>query len=142
MVNYLKMYEELGYLFYALASAKKQFRKREFEILKEHIQKEWIPFEDSTDEFGTDAANYIYFTYDSLVEQDFPVLEAFNSFKTYFLDHSKAFDEVVRKKIRTTAEHMAMIAGSDKTGTFLIQELRKLLNKKSTLHTEHELCHY
>lgn len=131
IVNYLKIYEQLGYLFYALASADKHLRKKEYEILKKDIEREWIPFENSTDEFGTDAANYIYFTYDSLLEQDLSPMDAFDSFKTYFIEHKGAFDDTVRKKIETTAEHMAKAVGNNKTEAYMIKELKKLLQPKS-----------
>ena len=138
IVNYLKIYEQLGYLFYALASAVKHLTKKEYEILRKDIEREWIPLENSTDEFGTDAANYIYFTYDSLVEQDLAPIEAFNSFKAYFQAHEGAFDDLVRAKIRTTAEHMAKAVANNKTEVYMIKELNKLLHTKSALRTENE----
>ncbi len=137
IVNYLKIYEQLGYLFYALASADKHLRIKEYEILKKDIEREWIPLESSTDEFGTDAANYIYFTYDSLVEQDLSPIEAFNSFRDYFELHAGAFDEVVRRKIKTTAEHMAKAVGNNKTEAYIIKELKRLLQTKPALRAEH-----
>lgn len=128
--NYLKIYEQLGYLFYALASADKRLRKIEFEILKKDVEREWIPLESSTDEYGTDAANYIYFTYDSLLEQDLPPMEAFNSFCEYFRQHAGAFDDEVRRKIKTTAEHMSKAVGNNHTEAYMIKELKKLLKTK------------
>jgi hypothetical protein len=134
IVNYQKIYEQLGYLFYALASADKHLRKKEFDILKKDIEKEWIPLEDSTDEFGTDAANYIYFTFDSLLDQDFPPRDAFASFKSYFEEHALAFDENIRKKIHKTALHMAnAITHKNKTEEYFLRELRRLLHKRSAV---------
>lgn len=130
-MNYLKIYEKLGYLFYAIASVDKHVRTKEFEILKKDIQKEWIPLEDSTDEFGTDAANYIYFTFDSLLERDYPPLEAFESFKNYFEEHESAIDATVRKKIQKTALHMAnAFAHKNKAEEYILKELRRLLHHR------------
>jgi hypothetical protein len=134
IVNYQKIYEQLGYLFYAIASADKHLRKKEMEILKKDIEKEWIPLEDSTDEFGTDAANYIYFTFDSLLERDISPREAFESFRSYFIEHAGAFDETVRKKIQKTVLHMTnAFAHKNKTEEYIIKELRKLLHRKKTV---------
>jgi hypothetical protein len=134
IINYQKIYEQLGYLFYAIASADKHLRKKEFAILRKDIEKEWIPLEDSTDEFGTDAANYIYFTFDSLLEQDISPKDAFESFKTYFEAHSSAFDENVRRRIQKTVLHMAKaFPHRNKTEEYILKELRKLLHLKKTL---------
>ncbi len=128
-INYQKIYEQLGYLFYALASADKHLRRREYEILKKDIEREWIPLESSTDEFGTDAANYIYFTYDSLMDQDFPPMEAFKSFQQYFQEHAAALDEAIRDRIKTTALHMARaFPHRNKTEEYIIKELNKMLH--------------
>ena len=130
-INYQKIYEQLGYLFYAIASADRHARNKEFEILKQDITKEWIPMESSTDEFGTDAANYIYFTFDNLLDQEADPEEAFASFKEYFELHSHAFDETLRRKIETTAMHMTKaFAHKNKTEAKIIKELKKLLHPK------------
>lgn len=128
-INYQKIYEQLGYLFYALASANKHLREREYEVLKKDIERDWIPLEDSTDEFGTDAANYIYFTYDSLVDQDYPPLDAFRSFQQYFEEHARAFDREIRERIRKTSLDMAnALPHPNKTEEYIIRELQKMLN--------------
>jgi hypothetical protein len=131
IINYQKIYEQLGYLFYAIASADRHSRAKEFEILKQDIIKEWVPLETSTDEFGTDAANYIYFTFDNLLDQEADPEESFASFKEYFELHAHAFDKNLRKRIEKTAFHMATaFAHKNKTETKILQELKKLLNSK------------
>ncbi|HLT73922.1 MAG TPA: hypothetical protein VKZ68_02510 [Ohtaekwangia sp.] len=134
-INYQKIYEQLGYLFYALASANKHLREREYEVLKKDIERDWIPLENSTDEFGTDAANYIYFTYDSLVDQDYPPLDAFKSFRQYFQEHSPAFDEEIRGRIKKTALDMAnTFPHPNKTEEYIIRELQKMLSPGERKH--------
>lgn len=131
IINYQKIYEQLGYLFYAIASADKHSRPKEFEILKQDIIKEWIPLESSTDEFGTDAANYIYFTFDNLLDQEADPEEAFASFKEYFELHANAFDDTLRKRIEKTAFHMAKaFTHKNKTETKILKDLKKLLHSK------------
>lgn len=136
IVNYQKIYEQLGYLFYSIAASDKHVMKQESEILKKEIEKEWIPLEDSTDEFGTDAANYIYFTFDRLSDMDFSPREAFDSFKAYFETHANAFTPDVRSRIQRTVSHMAnAFAHKTKTEEYIEKELRKLLAKqKTTVH--------
>jgi hypothetical protein len=131
IINYQKIYEQLGYLFYAIASADRHSRNKEFEILKQDIEKEWIPHENSTDEFGTDAANYIYFTFDNLLDREYDPNDAFESFKEYFEMHSDAFDDKLRKRINKTVAHMAnAFVHKNKTETHILKELHKLLQTK------------
>ncbi|NGY36599.1 hypothetical protein FQU23_003625 [Flavobacterium sp. XN-5] len=46
----------------------KTVQKEEIEKLKELVQKEWLPVEDSSDIFGSDSAYQIEIVFDWLVE--------------------------------------------------------------------------
>lgn len=127
-INYQRIYEHAGYLFYAIAAADGAVKDAEIAVFKDLISKEWLPLEDSTDEFGTDSAHYIFITFDNLLDRGVSPDEAFASFKDYFDEHSSAFSYPIRKKIYTTATAIAdAFAGKNKAESDYIKVLRKLM---------------
>lgn len=127
-VNYQRIYEHAGYLFYAVAAADGAVKEAEVAAIKDLITKEWLPLEDSTDEFGTDAAHYIFMTFDVLMDRGLPADEAYEVFKDYFNSHATAFSGTVRKKIRETATAIARaFAGKNKAESKYLKELRKMV---------------
>lgn len=127
-INYQRIYEYAGYLFYAIAAADGAVKEAEIAAFNDLINKEWLPLEDSTDEFGTDSAHYISITFDNLLDRGVAPDEAFASFKSYFDDHHAAFTENIRKKIYDTAIAIARaFAGENKAESGYIKELRKMM---------------
>ena len=53
------LYEHLGKVFYTIAAIDKSIRKEEIAKLKEIVKKEWLPLENTLNEFGDDTANEI-----------------------------------------------------------------------------------
>jgi hypothetical protein len=128
LVNYQKIYEKLGYLFYALAAADNVVPESEADRLREMVKKIWLPIEDSTDEFGTDAGYYIDISFEFLLNEGIDAEEAFQEFENYYLDHSAAFSKAISDKIRTTAKAIAQaFRGKSKRESALLKRLDKLL---------------
>lgn len=128
VVNYQRIYEHAGYLFYAIAAADGAIKEAELSVIKDLINKEWLPLEDSTDEFGTDAAHYILMTFDILMDRSASADEAFAVFKDYLEAHKGAFTEPVRKKIRLTAAAVARaFAGQNKAESKFLKALKKMI---------------
>lgn len=128
VVNYQRIYEHAGYLFYAIAAADGAIKEAELSAIKDLINREWLPLEDSTDEFGTDAAHYIFMTFDTLMDRGTPADEAYAVFKDYFDTHEAAFTDPVRKKIRLTASAIARaFAGQNKAESKYLKELKKMV---------------
>lgn len=100
--DYKQLYEKLGYAFYAIAAADGHVRKEETEELRKTIELCWIPLEPSTDEFDTDNAQYIFFSFDYCCAQKINAEEAYQNFNTYFNDHHPAFSKPIRHKILST----------------------------------------
>lgn len=127
-INYQRIYEHAGYLFYSIAAADGAVKDAEIGKLKDLVTKEWLPLEDSTDEFGTDSAHYIFITFDNLLDRSIPADEAFSTFKDYFNFHHAAFSYPVRKIIYTTASAIAdAFAGKNKAESEYLKELRKIM---------------
>lgn len=128
VVNYQRIYEHTGYLFYAVAAADGTIKPAELSAIKDLINKEWLPLEDSTDEFGTDAAHYILMTIDILMDRSVSADGAFSVFKDYFEAHKAAFTEPVRKKIYLTANAIARaFAGKNKAESKYLKEVRRMV---------------
>ncbi len=128
VINYQKIYEKLGYLFYAVASADKVVTTAEVERLKEMIQKLWLPAEPSTDEFGTDAAHYIWISFDYLMNEGVDADIAFDEFRRYYLEHKDHFPDEMRKNIKMTCREIAgAFRGPSKRELETLQDVEDLL---------------
>lgn len=126
--NYQKIYEQLGNLFFAIAMADNEVRPREVARLKELVSNEWVPMEHSTDEFGTDAAFYIYISFDYLTDTFTTAQEAFDTFADYYQVHQAVFSDQLKMKIRDTAVAIAgAFKGMNKAELLYIEKLNLLL---------------
>ncbi|MFN8437447.1 MAG: hypothetical protein U0V72_07375 [Cytophagales bacterium] len=108
-----KFYEELGYLFYAAASADKKVAKEEVAELKKCVREVWLPLEDSTDTFGSDAAFHIESVFDWLLENGEKGQDALSNFEEYFLNHKKLFSESIKSKILDTVSRISGAYGTE-----------------------------
>lgn len=127
-MNYETLYEKLGHLFYAIASADKHVHPAEFERLKTLVSKEWLPLEDSTDAFGTDAAHYISIAFDYLQSEGVSSAEAFAVFSAYYEDNTSKFTQAIKKKILSTASAIADAFGTtNKKEKESLNTLKRLL---------------
>ena len=130
LVNYQRIYEKLGYLFYALAAADNVVPPREADRLREMVKKIWVPLEDSTDEFGTDAAFYIDISFEYLLNEGIEAAEAFQEFENYYREHSGAFSKGLHDKIKTTARTIAQaFRGKNKKESAMLERLNHLFAK-------------
>jgi hypothetical protein len=112
MVVMEKFYQELGHLFYAVASVDKKIAKEEISELKKCISEQWLHFEDTTDEFGMDAAFQIEAVFEWLEDRDEKADFAFHEFEEYFNGHKKIFNDKVKSMIFNTCEKIASSYGT------------------------------
>jgi hypothetical protein len=127
-VNYQKIYENLGYLFYAIAAADQRVHPAEIEKLRALIAREWLPLENSIDSYGTDAAHYINISFEYLLNEGIPANEAYSVFSDYYQQHQAAFSKDLKKKISTTASAIAKaFADRNKNEKEYIDQLHRLL---------------
>lgn len=128
-VNYQKIYEKLGYLFYAIAAADAGVKPGEADHLRDIVKKLWLPIEDSTDEFGTDAAYYIDISFEFLLNEGMDPDEAFQEFENYYTEHSAAFSKTVIKDTKLTAREIAhAFKGRNKKEKAMLKRLDSLLD--------------
>lgn len=130
--NYRKVYEKVGYLFYAIAAADGQVRKEEIDSLRKALDYSWLPFEDSKDEYDTDAAEYVEIAFEYLVAEKTDPEEAYLTFEEYFKMHSTAFGKILRRKIIFTAYTIAdSFRGQNRNETRFLSRMEKVLELES-----------
>jgi len=126
-INYQKIYEQLGNLFYCIAAADNNVKPQEVAKLKEIIDSDWLPLEDSTDEFGVDAAHYIFITFDYQLAESATARESFKLFADYYKAHKSAFSKDMKRKISSTATTIAnSFGGTNKSELTYLTQLQKL----------------
>ncbi|TDE06689.1 hypothetical protein [Flavobacterium hiemivividum] len=103
----VRFYRLLGKTFYSIAMVDKTVQKEEIEKLKELVQKEWLPVEDSSDIFGSESAYQIEIVFDWLVENDCEYEQIRPEFKNFKLEHKSLFNPVVNASILKTASAIA-----------------------------------
>jgi len=125
----IHFYQQLGKLFYGVASADKTVRKEEIAQLKEIVKKEWVPIENTFNEFGDDSAYQIEIVFDWLVENDWNIGKVIPNFKIYRKEHPSLFNPQVNDLILKTAKAIAdSFSGKNKSESVLITELSDILS--------------
>ena len=79
----IRFYEHLGRVFYCIAAVDKIVQKVEIERLKEIVKNEWLPLENTLNEFGDDTAYQIEIVFDWLVENDWSIGKVIPNFKIF-----------------------------------------------------------
>lgn len=123
-----RFYQELGKIFYSVAATDKRVREEEISQLKQIVKKEWLPFENSIDEFGTDSAYQIEIVFDWLVENDWDTEQALSDFRTFRKEHESLFTKKINTLIlKTTKAIAASFLGKNKSEQILINQLDSIL---------------
>lgn len=127
MFSYTSLYKQLGNLFYAVASADGKIMSAEKEVIVELVKYFWKHLEDSTDVYGTDAANVILFQFDVNEENSTGSKEAFQQFEAFFAANSVGINHYLREKIMNSARRIAS------SSRFTNQDEMKLLIQLKSL---------
>lgn len=124
----IHFYQQLGKLFYSVASVDGTVRNEEIEKLVEIVQKEWVPIETTSNEFGDDAAYQIEIVFDWLVENGWNIGKTIPDFKNFKKEHPRLFTPQVNDLILKTAKAIAnSFSAKNKSESVLIEKLRALL---------------
>lgn len=128
-MQFQDFYTELGKLLYAVAKIDGVITKEERKSLMEIVEKELTPLENSTDEFGTDAAFITKFEFDVLEEQMVTAEDAFNDFIDFVNEHHQAFKPNIKNIcIKVTEDLAAAYQGTNKKEHALIEKLKLKLS--------------
>ena len=127
---YEELYTELGKLFYHLAAADGKVQEAEKEALHKLIKTKWKPLEDSSDEFGTDLANLIEFSFD-YEEAEIGTENGLKSFADFYTLNKDEFKPSITKRILETAKEIAeAYRGKNEEEKQIMDELKSVLGKK------------
>jgi hypothetical protein len=107
MLVYEDFYKEVGNLFYAIAAIDGKINRSEKKMITTLVRYTWRPLENSTDDYGTDAANIILFQFDVNEELNASPNERFQSFVYYFEENRKDINSSLREKILSGARNIA-----------------------------------
>lgn len=123
-----QLYQNLGKLFYAVASVDRVVREDEIQILKTLVKEQWLTVDDAEDDFGTDAAYQIEIVFDWLLDQDVKSETAYFQFKEFYNQQSELFSTKVKQLIWETSESIAAaFSGKNKAEENLLMDLKSLL---------------
>lgn len=128
----VKLYQNLGKLFYSVASADQKVNEAEANKLKEIIKKHWLDLDDAEDQFGSDAAYQIEIIFDELNANDnLQYSQTFyNDFVTYKNEQPHLFTNKLNKLIMKTANEIAQsFAGKNKSELIILAKLNLELKK-------------
>jgi archaellum component FlaC len=121
-------YEHLGKVFYSIAAIDKTVRKEEIEKLKQIIKTEWLPLENTFNEFGDDTANEIEIVFDWLVANKWEFEQVIPDFKFFKAEHQHLFTAEINFLILKTANAIATsFSGKNKSEHVLISQLNSIL---------------
>ena len=124
----IHFYQQLGKLFYSVASADKTVRKEEIAHLNEIVKKEWLPIENNLNEFGDDAAYQIEIVFDYLVENDWKIGKIIPDLEDFKKEHPSIFTPQVNDLIIKTAKVITnSFSGKNKSESVLMEKLRAVL---------------
>jgi len=127
----IHFYQQLGKLFYSVASVDGTVRKEEIAQLNEIVKKEWVPLENTFSEFGDDAAYQIEIVFDWLVETGWNVGKIIPDFQSFKKEHPSLFTPQVNDLILKTAKAITnSFSGKNKTESVLIEKLRDVLHQE------------
>lgn len=126
----IHFYQQLGKLFYAVASADRTVRKEEIEKLIEIVKKEWVPIENTFNEFGDDSAFQIAIVFDWLVENDWTSSKIIPDFEYFKKQHPSLFTPQANALILKTAKAISnSFSGENISESILIDKLKGILNQ-------------
>lgn len=124
----IHFYQQLGKVFYSIATVDKIIRKEEFAQLKKIVKKEWLPLEDSLTEFGDDSAYQIEIVFDWLVANGWDSEQVIPDFKFFRNEHQHLFTPEINALILKTANAIATsFSGKNKSEHVLISQLNSIL---------------
>lgn len=130
-----EIFEQLGNLFYALASDQHVSMMASGE-LKMLLKKDWLTERGETsDDRVSEAAHLIGLTIDTLQNQKVPAEQAYSSFAAFYRKHNEQFSYALKDKIMETSQAIIKVFSSGRDKNIHMNDLKKLL-KESPQSTE------
>ena len=124
----IELYENLGKLFYSVASADGKVHIKELDKLKEIVRESWLDVDDIEDRYHSDAAYQIETVFDWLLEYEKESSACFVDFAEFYNEHPKLFPKHTRNLIYDTANAIAnSFARKNKAELIILGKLALLM---------------
>jgi uncharacterized tellurite resistance protein B-like protein len=124
----IAFYQKIGELFYAVAAADKVVREIEYKALKKLVSEVWSKYDDSLDEFNSQAIYQMEVVFDWFDYERMDADACFDSFENYVKEHPSLFTEERKKLIFQTANEIAAaFSGKNKSELIILGKLQLLL---------------
>lgn len=124
------LYEHLGKVFYCIAAIDKKVREEEIAQLKEIVRREWLPLEDTINEFGDDTAYEIEIVFDWLVANAWDTEQVLPDFKIFRKEHEHLFTpEIITLILKTTNAIANSFSEKNKSEHIFISQLSSILTQ-------------
>jgi uncharacterized tellurite resistance protein B-like protein len=128
---YKKFYKNLGKLLYAIAKADGKIQEPEVKAIHDLVTTDLAPIEESTDNFGTDAAFFAEFEFEILRDQEANKDRAYQKFLEFLKENDKHIGLPLRNLILSSVEKVAeAYHGTEEAEAKLIADLKGHLFKK------------
>ena len=123
----IELYENLGKLFYAMASIDGTVHTKEVDHLRSYIRSYWLDIDAIEDEYGSDAAFRIETTFDWHLEYGKEPEACYQEFTEFYKSNKALFNPNVKRLILDTANAMAnAYAGKNKAELILLAKIEIL----------------
>lgn len=122
------LYHQLGRIFFLVAYADKSVHAKEVEALKKSINKFWLDYDETFDEFDGDTAFQIEFTFDYLIEKPKSENAIITDFKNFVSEYKTLFTPNMKQLIFETSDMIAdAYAGTSKAEQRVIDKIKEIL---------------
>jgi hypothetical protein len=122
-----EIFEQLGNLFYALASDQRVSAMASGE-LKMLLKKDWLTERgERSEDRVSEAAHLIGLSIDALQNEKVPAEVAFGNFAGFYTKHREQFSYALKQKILETSEAIIKIFSTSRQRNIHLEELKKLL---------------
>jgi hypothetical protein len=126
-----KFYQKVAYAAYAVAAADNHIAEQEMAALKEQVTQNWLELEDTTDEFGTDAAYQTEFVFDWLADNAPGSDAALEEFREYVSSVADLLTDDLKMQVVHLCNKIAIsFHGANKSELGVLLKIQQILFKK------------
>lgn len=125
----IQFYQNLGKLFYAIASTDGSVTPKEMSNLNDIVKSHWLCLEETDDQYNVDAAYQIQIVFDQLYSSNASPKHCYNEFEDFSKRHPSLFSIEINKLILSTATSIAnAYAKVNKSELIMLAKLELHLN--------------
>lgn len=126
--RWITFYRKAAYMAYAVAAADKHIAEEETATLRKIVREYWLTIENTTDEFGTDAAFQLETVFDWLTEKAPNAELAFKKFQDYVQENRDFLTDDLKMTLIHLSKNIAVaFHGANKSELHMLLRIQELL---------------